>query len=295
LSGYNLRRRLYKGLRILITGANGMLGSDLTAEGQKQGYDVIALTHAELDITKSSLVKETFDIYHPQVVINCAAYTKVDEAEENRNLALAVNALGVRNLALTCRENNAVLVQISTDYVFDGTKDKPWGIYDLPNPINTYGESKYLGECFLKTIGENYFIVRTSWLFGKAGPNFVKTMLKLALAKSTIKVVNDQIGCPTYTADLAKAILDLINTKAYGIYHITNQGAVSWYEFAKAIFALSGTKIELLPIDSSKYPASAERPKNSVLDTFPLEETIGYLLPSWSDALQRYLANEKMG
>jgi len=272
-----------------------MLGSDLTAEGQKQGYDVIALTHAELDITKASLVKEAFDTYHPQVVINCAAYTKVDEAEENRNLALAVNALGVRNLALACRETNAVLVQISTDYVFDGTKDKPWGIYDLPNPINTYGESKYLGECFLKTIGENYFIVRTSWLFGKAGPNFVKTMLKLALAKNTIKVVDDQIGCPTYTADLAKAILDLVNTKAYGIYHITNQGAVSWYEFAKAIFALSGTKVELLPIDSSKYPTLAKRPKNSVLDPFPLEETIGYLLPSWSDALQRYLANEKMG
>jgi len=282
-------------LRILITGANGMLGSDLTAEGQKQGYEVVALTHAELDITKFSLVKEAYDTYQPQVVINCAAYTKVDEAEKNRNLALAVNALGVRNLALACRENNAVFVQISTDYVFDGAKDKPWGIYDHPNPINTYGESKYLGECFLKTIGGSYFIVRTSWLFGKAGPNFVKNMLKLALANRTIKVVNDQIGCPTYTADLAKAILDLINTKAYGIYHITNQGAVSWYEFAKAIFTLSGTKIELLSIDSSKYPTPAKRPKNSVLDPFPLEETIGYLLPFWSDALQRYLANEKMG
>jgi len=137
--------------------------------------------------------------------------------------------------------------------------------------------------------------VRTSWLFGKAGPNFVKNMLKLALANRTIKVVNDQIGCPTYTADLAKAILDLINTKAYGIYHITNQGAVSWYEFAKTIFTLSGTKIELLPIDSSNYPTPAKRPKNSLLDPFPLEETIGYLLPLWSDALQRYLVSEKMG
>ena len=282
-------------MRILITGANGMLGSDLTAEGQKQGHEVVALTHAELDITKASLVKEAYDTYQPQVVINCAAYTKVDEAEKNRNLALAVNALGARNLALACRENDAVLVQISTDYVFDGTKDKPWSIYDHPNPINIYGESKYLAECFLKTIGENYFIVRTSWLFGKAGPNFVKNMLKLALANRTIKVVNDQIGCPTYTADLAKAILDLINTKAYGIYHITNQGVVSWYEFAKTIFTLSGTKIELLPIDSSNYPTPAKRPKNSVLDPFPLEETIGYLLPFWSDALQRYLASEKMG
>jgi len=272
-----------------------MLGSDLTAEGQKQGHEVVALTHAKLDITKASLVKEAYDTYQPQVVINCAAYTKVDEAEKNRNLVLTVNALGARNLALACRENDAVFVQISTDYVFDGTKDKPWGIYDHPNPINTYGESKYLAECFLKTIGGNYFIVRTSWFFGKAGPNFVKNMLKLALAKSTIKVVNDQIGCPTYTADLAKAILDLINTKAYGIYHITNQGVVSWYEFAKAIFALSGTKIELLPIDSSNYPTPAKRPKNSVLDPFPLEETIGYLLPFWSDALQRYLASEKMG
>ncbi len=277
-------------MRILITGANGMLGSDLTTEGQKQGYDVIALTHAELDITKASLIKEAYDTYQPQVVINCAAYTKVDEAEKNRYLALAVNALGVRNLALTCRENNAVFVQISTDYVFDGTKDKPWGIYDHPNPINTYGESKYLGECFLKTIGGNYFIVRTSWLFGSGGPNFVSTILRAALKQGELRVVNDQFGCPTYALDLACFLLKLVKTGAYGVYHVTNQGITNWYDFAKEIVKQAGINIPVLAVSSDEYTRPAKRPKNSALDPFPLKETVGILPPFWQDALSRFLS-----
>ncbi|TDA64543.1 MAG: dTDP-4-dehydrorhamnose reductase [Clostridia bacterium] len=279
-------------MRILVTGARGMLGTDVVAECLRRGHKVIALGHAELDITSGSAVKEALKDHHPAVVINCAAYTNVDGAEENRNLAMAVNALGVRNLALACRAVDAALVHMSTDYVFDGSKSGPWRIYDHRNPINAYGESKYLGECFIETVGGCYFIVRTSWLFGHNGPNFVETMLRLAQAGQSVTVVTDQRGCPTYTVDLATALLDLIETQAYGIYHITNRGATTWYEFAKAIFDFAGLKVNLSPTDSNQYKRPARRPTNSVLDPFPLEETIGYLLPPWQEALKRYLAQK---
>jgi len=279
-------------VRILVTGAGGMLGTDVVAECQRRGHQVMALGHAELDITSGPAVKEALEDHPPEVVINCAAYTNVDGAEENSNLAMAVNALGVRNLALACRAVKATLMQVSTDYVFDGSRSGPWRVYDHRSPINAYGESKYLGERFLETAGGRYFVVRTSWLFGHNGPNFIETMLRLAHAGQSMTVVTDQRGCPTYTVDLATALLDLAETQACGLYHVTNRGATTWYEFAQAIFDCAGLKVDLSPTDSNQYKRPARRPANSVLDPFPLAETIGYLLPPWQDALKRYLAQK---
>ena len=279
-------------MRVLVTGAGGMLGQDVGEELKSRGYEVIPLTRAELDITDGRAVREALSRHEPQAIINCAAYTKVDQAEEEYQKALEVNALGVRNLALACREADAVLVHISTDYVFDGSRFKPWGIYDQRNPINAYGQSKYLGERFLETIAPKYFLVRTSWLFGEHGPNFVETILKLAQEMECLTVVDDQWGCPTYTRDLARALADLLESGCYGVYHITNQGATTWYHFAREIVAAAGLSTPVKPVTSAEFPRPAKRPAYSVLDPFPLEETIGYLLPPWPDAFRRYLASK---
>lgn len=279
-------------MRVLVTGAGGMLGRDVVEELENQGYEVIPLTHVALDITNGKVVKEAILQHKPEAVINCAAYTKVDQAEEEYQKALEVNALGVRNLALACRETGAVLVHISTDYVFDGSRQKPWGIYDQRNPLNAYGQSKYLGERFLETIAPKYFLVRTSRLFGEHGPNFVEAILKLARERETLTVVDDQWGCPTYTRDLARALADLLASGCYGVYHITNRGATTWYHFAREILAVAGLNTPVKPITSAEFPRPARRPAYSVLDPFPLEKTIGYLLPPWPDALKRYLGKE---
>ncbi|MGI9950907.1 dTDP-4-dehydrorhamnose reductase [Moorellaceae bacterium AZ2] len=279
-------------MRVLVTGAGGMLGRDVVEELENQGYEVIPLTHVALDITNGKVVKEAILQHKPEAVINCAAYTKVDQAEEEYQKALEVNALGVRNLALACRETGAVLVHISTDYVFDGSRQKPWGIYDQRNPLNAYGQSKYLGERFLETIAPKYFLVRTSWLFGEHGPNFVETILKLARERECLTVVDDQWGCPTYTRDLARALADLLASGYYGVYHITNRGATTWYHFARDILAVAGLNTPVKPITSAEFPRPARRPAYSVLDPFPLEKTIGYLLPPWPDALKRYLGKK---
>lgn len=280
-------------MRVLVTGAGGMLGQDVVEELKRRDYEVIPLTRAELDITDGKTVKEALFQHQPRVVINCAAYTKVDQAEEEYQKALEVNALGVRNLALACREADAVLVHISTDYVFDGSSNKSWGIYDRRNPINAYGRSKYLGERFLETIAPKYFLVRTSWLFGEHGPNFIETILKLAGERESLTVVDDQWGCPTYTKDLSRALADLLASECYGVYHITNQGATTWYHFAREILATAGVNTPVKPVTSAEFPRPAKRPACSVLDPFPLEETLGYLLPPWPDALGRYLAGKR--
>ncbi|MBC7324319.1 MAG: dTDP-4-dehydrorhamnose reductase [Moorella sp. (in: Bacteria)] len=280
-------------MRVLVTGAGGMLGQDVVGEMESRGHDVLPLTRAGLDITDERAVGEALSRHKPQAVINCAAYTKVDQAEEDYHWALKVNALGVRSLALACREADAVLVHISTDYVFDGQREKPWGIYEERNPVNAYGQSKYLGERFLETIAPKYFLVRTSWLFGKHGPNFVETILKLAREREGLAVVDDQWGCPTYTRDLARALADLLESECYGVYHITNQEATTWYHFAREILAVAGVNTPVKPVTSAEFPRPARRPAYSVLDPFPLQETIGYLLPPWQDALKRYLAGEK--
>ena len=311
-------------MKIAVTGAMGMLGTDMVSELLHRGYDVVALYHRntarrgqkpgcpecgqvsrQLDITDLKAVRESIASIRPDVVVNCAAYTRVDDAETDKNAAFAVNALGPRNLALACREMGSALLHVSTDYVFSGDRDGAYSIWDPPSPVNVYGMSKLWGENYVRSLMGEYYIVRTSWLFGAHGRNFVQTMLELgkrhmgyitaggeghvADGDHVLKVVSDQHGSPTYTVDLARACADLLEGRCFGIYHVTNQGVTTWYDFAKAIFEKAGLTIGLRAVTSEEFPRPARRPKNSALDPFPLRETIGYLLPIWDDALGRYL------
>lgn len=279
-------------LLITITGPTGLLGREVV-KVFKQEFDVVELPHDIFDITDLNQVREVLSSHAPRLLINCAAYTAVDKAEEEKDKANLVNGLGVRNLALVCKELDIILVHISTDYVFDGQSGKPWCIFDERNPINAYGYSKYLGEKYLETVNPKYYLVRTSWLFGSGGANFVSTILRAAAKQAELRVVNDQFGCPTYAPDLASALLKLVKTGAYGVYHMTNQGVTSWYEFAKEIVKKADIKIPVIPVSSNEYVRPAKRPKNSALDPFPLKETVGSLLPCWQDALSRFLAEIK--
>ena len=264
-------------------------------EARARGHEVVAAGREELDITDLKAVRRAVADVRPACVINCAAYTEVDGAEVETAKAFAVNALGVRNLASVCRELDVVLVHFSTDYVFDGKKQAPYFIFDPPSPLNAYGRSKLYGEEYLKRIAPRYYLIRTSWLFGIGGKNFVETVLRLAREKGELRVVDDQRGCPTYTRDLSRAVLDLIATHAYGVYHITNAGDTTWYGFAREILWAAGLRASLRPIGSEELGRPAPRPANSVLDPFPLQETLGYLLPPWPDALRRYLAEREKG
>jgi dTDP-4-dehydrorhamnose reductase len=280
-------------LLIAITGPTGLLGREVVRVFKKE-YDVIELPHNRLDISNLVQVQEVMLGNHPAVFINCAAYTAVDKAEEEKGRANLVNGLGVRNLALVCKELDIPLVHISTDYVFDGQKDKPWCIFDGRNPINAYGYSKYLGERYLESINPKYYLIRTSWLFGSGGVNFANTILRAALKQPKLRVVNDQFGCPTYAVDLAEAILELVKTGIFGVYHITNRGVTSWYEYAKFIVKEAGVGVPVVPVSSAEFLRPAKRPKNSALDPFPLQETIGRLLPPWQDAVRSYLREVKL-
>lgn len=278
-------------MKVLITGAKGMLGQALVSMVETRQWTGIPLSRGDLDITDLRAVRNALFEHRPDVVVNCAAYTDVDGAESAREKAFIVNGLGPRNLALACRDIEADLVHISTDYIFDGSKDSGYEIFDQPGPLNVYGASKLWGEKAVASLGHRWYIVRTSWLFGPGGKNFVLTMLDLGKKRSVLRVVNDQHGCPTFTVDLARAVTDLIKTQCYGIYHVTNQGSTSWFYFARKIFEKAGLPISVEPCSTEEFPRPAVRPKNSVLDPFPLGETIGYLLPPWEDALERYLAS----
>jgi dTDP-4-dehydrorhamnose reductase len=280
-------------MKVLVTGAGGMLAKDIIPHFSERRYEVSALPHSKLDICDFKQVNSKVSEIKPDLIVNCAAYNDVDAAETNKHTALMVNGLGVRNLALACAQFDCPFVHISTDYVFDGEKHEPYTIYDDPHSISAYGESKLLGERYLLYLLRRFYLVRTSWLFGIHGSNFVETMLKLAEARDEIKVVNDQCGAPTFTQDLAKAIADLVTTECYGIYHITNQGRVSWYNFARTILEKSQKSTRVLPVTSDYISRPAHRPRNSALAPFPLSETIGYLLPPWEDALERYLSQRK--
>jgi len=280
-------------LFVAITGPNGLLGREVVKVFKKE-CDVVELPHDILDITNLNQVREVLSNYMPTVLVNCAAYTAVDKAEEEPEKANLVNGLGVRNLALACRDLSIALVHISTDYVFNGNTDTPWRIFDARDPINAYGYSKYLGERYLETINPKYFLVRTSWLFGSGGPNFVSTILRAALKKGELRVVNDQFGCPTYAPDLAYFLLKLVKTGAYGVYHVTNRGITNWYEFAKEIVKQAGINVPVVAVSSDEYTRPAKRPKNSALDPFPLKETVGSLPPSWQDALSRFLSEARI-
>jgi len=281
-------------MRVLITGASGQLGTDLCRA--LLNIEVIPLTHADIEITDMNSVKAAFTEHRPDIVINTAAYVRVDDCE-SQGKAFLVNALGARNVAVACQEIGAKLVHISTDYVFGGESELrtvPYTEFDLPIPLNIYGKSKLAGENLVRHLCAKHFIIRSSGLFGIAGAsgkggNFVETMLKLAKERDELKVVNDQVCSPTYTKDLAKKIVQLIDTEYYGIFHITNKGACSWYEFAREIMRLADLKTPIIPITSDQYPQKARRPHYSVLDNYHLRLLGMDDMRAWQEALKDYM------
>lgn len=276
-------------MKILVTGTTGQLGFDVVRELKERNFDVIGVSSSEMDITDKNKVREVIKNISPDAVIHCAAYTAVDKAEEDVEKCMVVNAKGTEYISSICHELGIKMMYFSTDYVFNGEGTKPWSVDDEINPLNLYGDSKYQGEIAVKNNLEKYFILRISWVFGINGKNFVKTMINLSKNHSQISVVNDQIGSPTYTRDLAKLVADMIVTDKYGVYHVTNEGTCSWYDFAVEIFKRSNIDVNVIPIDSSEFPTVAKRPKNSRMDKSKLDENGFSRLPKWQDALQRYL------
>lgn len=276
-------------MRILVTGASGQLGYDVERELERRGIEHLGTSSRELDITDRAAVEHLMQSYRPDAVVHCAAYTKVDLAEDEPERCWAVNADGTRNMAAACRKTGAKLLYISTDYVFPGTGERSYETGDPTGPVNTYGRSKLAGELAVQSLLEKYFIVRISWVFGKNGNNFVKTMLRLAETKADLSVVCDQIGSPTYTADLAPLLCDMVQTERYGVYHATNEGTCAWSEFAEAIFELAGRQVVVHPIPTSAYPTRAVRPLNSRMSKECLHSNGFQELPEWKNALARYL------
>ena len=275
---------------ILVTGITGQLGFDVLKELKQRGADVIGTTREEIDLTTESGAKNFILDKKPETVIHCAAYTAVDKAESDAELALTVNGLATRWVAEACREINAKMIYISTDYVFGGDGKTPYEVHDEKKPVNIYGRSKLLGEDSVSAILPRHFIVRVSWVFGINGKNFVKTMLRLAETKSQLRVVKDQIGSPTYTVDLAKLLADMAATEKFGTYHASNEGFCSWSEFAEEIFKQAGLNIEVEGIDTVDYPTPARRPFNSRLSKKSLDDAGFNRLPPWQDAVKRFLA-----
>lgn len=283
-------------MKIIVIGANGQLGSDLVSS-LKSGQ-LIPLTHADVEISDFDSVSKMFEKYKPQIVINTAAFHNVPECEKNDVRAFAVNGLGPKYLAQNCVAHNCMLLHISTDYVFDGKKNNPYLEDDIPNPLNVYGISKLTGEYYIKSIMEKYIIVRTSGLYGihkcrAKGGNFVDTMLKLSKEKEEIKVVCDEFLTPTYTLDLANQITELVKTDSYGLYHVTNEGFCSWYEFAKAIFDILDIRVSLREISHREFYSGVKRPPYSVLENGRLKSLGINKMRHWKDALQSYLLERK--
>lgn len=281
-------------MRIAIIGANGQLGCDLVKVFNSSKYEIVPLTHADIDVTKFELSEKVLKNIQPDVIINCAAYVRVDDAEDDADIAFAVNATGARNIAKICVELNSTLTHVSTDYVFDGRKNKPYTEDDVPNPINVYGNSKLAGEYFVRNITERYYVIRSSSLFGAAGAsgkggNFVETMIKKARSGEEIRVVDDMVMSPTYTKDAAEMMRDILMKELpSGIYHAANSGFCSWYVFAKAIFDTLDIDADLLPIKTSALNSKAKRPMFSALASAMLEK-YGLEMPRWEDGLREYL------
>ena len=275
-------------MKVLIIGSEGMLGHDLV-DILSEENEISTTTIDTLDITDIEKTIETVKNNNPDVVVHAAAFTDVDGSESKADLAYQVNVLGSRNVAVACRETDSALVYICTDYVFDGTKGTPYQEYDQTNPLSVYGKTKHLGEVYVRDLLSKFYIVRTSWLYGYHGPNFITTMLKLAETHDTISVVSDQIGSPTYTVDLAKAIAKLIKKPAYGIYHVTNSDHCSWYEYAQLIFEIAGKDIDLKPVTTEEFGSPAPRPKYSVLDNYNWKMEGFPKIRSYKDALKEYM------
>jgi len=283
--------------KVLVTGANGQLGKtikELYASNEDKIHFTFA-TKKDLDISIISEIEEFFKTNDFDYCINCAAYTNVEQAELNPDLAFKINAEAVKNLASTCKKTNTVLIHISTDYVFDGEKQTPYLESDITNPINEYGKSKRLGEQYIQEILQKHFIIRTSWLYSEYGKNFMRTMLRLSKEKSELNVVSDQIGTPTYAKDLARVIFVIINSKSiqFGIYNYSNEGIANWYDFAKTIFEFSNIKIKLNPIKTETYPTLAMRPKHCVLDKSKIAINFNIKIPFWRNSLQKAIFNVK--
>ena len=276
-------------MKVFVTGVKGQLGYDVVNELEKRGLEAIGVDIQEMDITDAESVNNVIGEAAPDAVIHCAAYTAVDAAEDNVEICRKVNAEGTRNIANMCKKLDIPMIYISTDYVFDGQGEIPWLPDDERAPLNVYGQTKYEGELAVQNTLEKYFIVRIAWVFGVNGKNFIKTMLNLGKTRDHLTVVNDQFGSPTYTYDLARLLVDMIQTDKYGIYHATNEGICTWYEFACEIFRQAGITVEVTPVTADQYPAKAKRPSNSRMSKDKLEENGFERLPSWQDALGRYL------
>lgn len=284
-----------KDLKILVTGVKGQLGYDCVRELKERGYtNILGIDREELDITDENAVNTFICNYQPDVVMHNAAWTAVDKAEENETACFAVNALGTKYIANACKKVDSKMIYISTDYVFDGKGDKYFEIDDDKSGLSVYGRSKLKGEEYVKEYLKKYFIIRISWVFGVNGNNFVKTMLRLAnMGKSELNVVCDQIGSPTYTYDLSKLMCDMMETDKYGIYHATNEGICSWAEFAEYIFETANKNVKVNYVTTEEYkkmvPNQADRPLNSRLSKESLKKNGFSLLPSWKDAVKRYI------
>ena len=276
-------------MKVLVTGVKGQLGYDVVNELEKRGHEAVGTDVEEMDITDAAKVREVLTEENPDAVIHCAAYTAVDAAEENVELCRRINAEGTENIARVCSELNCKLLYVSTDYVFNGEGERPWEPDDEREPLNVYGQTKCEGELAVEKYVEKFFIVRIAWVFGVNGKNFIKTMLRLGKDHDELTVVADQIGSPTYTYDLSRLLVDMIESDKYGRYHATNEGLCSWYEFAVEIFRQAGMDVHVRPVTSEEYPAKAKRPHNSRMDKSKLEENGFERLPAWKDALSRYL------
>ena len=276
-------------MKVLVTGVRGQLGYDVVRELKKRQIEAVGVDVEEMDITDPAQTETVIREAAPDAVIHCAAYTAVDAAEDNEELCREVNARGTENVARICGEMNIKMMYISTDYVFDGKGTRPWEPDDPRDPLNVYGQTKYEGELAVEKYVKKFFTVRIAWVFGVNGKNFIKTMLNLGKTHDKLTVVNDQTGSPTYTYDLARLLADMIQTDKYGRYHATNEGICTWYEFACEIFRQAGIDVEVAPVASDEYPSKAKRPENSRMSKKKLKENGFELLPSWQDALSRYL------
>lgn len=277
-------------MKVFVTGVKGQLGYDVVNELEKRGYTAIGVDIEDLDITDAAAVEKMITEAAPEAVIHCAAWTAVDAAEDNEEKCRQVNVNGTENIAKVCKKLDCKMMYISTDYIFDGKGTRPWEPDDpVTTPLNVYGQTKYEGELAVRNNVEKFFIVRIAWVFGK-GKNFIKTMLNLGKTHDHLTVVNDQYGTPTYTFDLARLLVDMIETDKYGNYHATNEGGyITWYDFACEIFRQAGMNVDVEPVSSAQYAAKAKRPENSRMNKQKLVDNGFELLPDWKDALRRYL------
>ena len=274
---------------ILVTGSTGQLGSDVVKELLKRGYSTLSPNRSEFNLCSEDSIRNYILNSNCEAIVHCAAYTQVDKAEDEKDLCIKINATATKHIAKCAKILDIPMIYISTDYVFDGTKDGKYTENDETNPINIYGESKLAGEKYVQEILDKYYIVRTSWVFNINGKNFIETMLRLSKANNQLSIVNDQIGSPTYTKDLSRLLVDMLETSKYGLYHATNEGYCSWYEFANTIFKLANINIDIKAINSNEYASRAKRPMNSKLSKDKLIEYGFKPLPHWEDSLKDYL------